>query len=105
MDEILEQQLIDKVTALEAQVAWLMGAVQWMQGAAAVPATGAVPAVAPTAPSGAPTDRWGHALNPGLMPDVLEMVAAGNKIGAIKRYRELTGGTLGDAKNAIDALG
>ncbi len=37
-------------------------------------------------------------------PQVVEMVGSGNKIGAIKRYRELTGVGLAEAKTAIDNL-
>jgi ribosomal protein L7/L12 len=37
-------------------------------------------------------------------PRILELVAAGNKIGAIKLYRELTGTGLAEAKTAIEAL-
>lgn len=37
-------------------------------------------------------------------PRIGEMVAAGNKIGAIKLYRELTGEGLKEAKDAVDEL-
>lgn len=37
-------------------------------------------------------------------PEVLAYMAAGQKINAIKRYRELTGFTLKEAKDAIDYL-
>ena len=37
-------------------------------------------------------------------PRIAEMVGSGNKIGAIKLYRELTGAGLAEAKTAIDAL-
>ena len=43
---------------------------------------------------------------PGQVPeDVLALVRQGNKIGAIKRYRELTGCDLASAKDAIDRVG
>jgi ribosomal protein L7/L12 len=41
---------------------------------------------------------------PGVPADVLELVRAGNTIAAIKRYRELTGAGLGEAKAAIEGL-
>lgn len=37
--------------------------------------------------------------------DVLALVRQGNKIGAIKRYRELTGADLASAKDFVDQLG
>ncbi|MFT3855432.1 MAG: hypothetical protein QM733_22270 [Ilumatobacteraceae bacterium] len=37
--------------------------------------------------------------------DVLALVRQGNKIAAIKRYRELTGADLASAKDTIDQLG
>lgn len=37
-------------------------------------------------------------------PRIVEMVGSGNKIGAIKLYRELTGAGLAEAKTAIDGL-
>lgn len=36
------------------------------------------------------------------MSEVLELVRAKKKIQAIKRYRELTGASLKDAKDAVD---
>jgi hypothetical protein len=44
-------------------------------------------------------------LEPGDVPaDVVSLVAAGKKIQAIKRYRQLTGASLGEAKTFIDGL-
>jgi ribosomal protein L7/L12 len=37
-------------------------------------------------------------------PRIVEMVGKGDKIGAIKLYRELTGVGLAEAKSAIDSL-
>jgi ribosomal protein L7/L12 len=37
-------------------------------------------------------------------PRIAELVSAGNKIGAIKLYRELTGAGLAEAKSAIEAM-
>ena len=37
-------------------------------------------------------------------PRIAEMVASGDKIGAIKLYRELTGVGLAEAKSAIDSM-
>jgi hypothetical protein len=39
-----------------------------------------------------------------ISADVIGLVAAGKKIRAIKRYRELTGASLRDAKAIIDSL-
>ncbi|WP_424643193.1 ribosomal protein L7/L12 [Embleya sp. AB8] len=43
-------------------------------------------------------------LDPSTMPDVMQAVRAGRKIQAIKLYRERTGLSLGEAKDAIDEL-
>ena len=37
--------------------------------------------------------------------DIVALVQAGNKLEAIKRYRELTGADLATAKQAVDQLG
>lgn len=37
--------------------------------------------------------------------EIVALVAAGNKLEAIKRYRELTGADLATAKQAVDQLG
>ena len=37
-------------------------------------------------------------------PRLIELIQAGNQIGAIKLYRELTGGGLKEAKDAVDEL-
>jgi uncharacterized glyoxalase superfamily protein PhnB len=42
--------------------------------------------------------------DPGLAPDVVELARAGNKLGAIKRYRELTGADLREARDVIESL-
>jgi ribosomal protein L7/L12 len=36
--------------------------------------------------------------------EVVELVRAGNAMGAIQRYRELTGCSLGEAKQVVDGL-
>ena len=41
----------------------------------------------------------------GIPADIVDLVRAGNKIEAIKRYRELTGVGLKEAKDAIDEIG
>lgn len=38
-------------------------------------------------------------------PEIQDLVAKGNEIQAVKRYRELTGVGLKEAKDAIDAAG
>jgi hypothetical protein len=40
----------------------------------------------------------------GLPADVLEMVKNGNRLGAIRRYRELTGADANDAAEAINRI-
>jgi ribosomal protein L7/L12 len=37
-------------------------------------------------------------------PEVVELAQSGKKIAAVKRYRELTGAGLQEAKEAVDAL-
>jgi ribosomal protein L7/L12 len=37
-------------------------------------------------------------------PEVLRLLGEGNLIGAIKRYRELTGAGLAEAKDAVERL-
>jgi ribosomal protein L7/L12 len=41
----------------------------------------------------------------GIPGDVLELALAGRKIEAIRRYRQLTGARLADAKAAVDSIG
>jgi ribosomal protein L7/L12 len=41
----------------------------------------------------------------GITAEIAQLAASGNKIAAIKAYREATGCDLATAKNAIDALG
>jgi ribosomal protein L7/L12 len=36
--------------------------------------------------------------------DVIELARAGNRLGAIKRYRELTGASLADAQAAVFSI-
>ena len=40
----------------------------------------------------------------GLPPDVVELARSGNALAAIKRYREITGASLAEAKDAIDRI-
>jgi ribosomal protein L7/L12 len=44
------------------------------------------------------------AAGPGIPADVVALAQAGRKIEAIKRYRELTGVDLREAKDAVDAI-
>jgi hypothetical protein len=53
------------------------------------------------APPANPADSPSTAI-PGMSPQVLAQLMAGNKIGAIKRYREEYGSGLKDAKDAVD---
>ncbi len=48
-----------------------------------------------------PTAQQGTTI-PGMSPQVLAQLQAGNKIGAIKRYREEYGSGLKEAKDAVD---
>jgi ribosomal protein L7/L12 len=43
--------------------------------------------------------------DPAADPEIQDLVAKGNKVQAIKRYRQLTGLGLAEAKDAIDAIG
>jgi ribosomal protein L7/L12 len=56
---------------------------------------GSVPALAASPPPSPPGDA---------MAEVRALAAAGNKLGAIKRYRELTGVGLKEAKDFVDGL-
>jgi len=40
----------------------------------------------------------------GAAPEVLELVEAGDRMGAIRKYRELTGADLDEARAAVEAL-
>jgi ribosomal protein L7/L12 len=44
----------------------------------------------------------GGALDPAADPEIQDLLAKGNEIQAVKRYRELTGLGLAEAKDAID---
>ena len=92
--------LRDRLTKLEAAVASLQGQVAALTGGA-VAAGGQAAAEAGGVPysgasSVAPTTEW--------MTEVRELVARGNKIQAIKVYREHTGLGLKESKDAIEAL-
>ena len=91
MDDLTANQLVARVATLEAQVAWLMQTMQNLSSAA------------PTA-GGAGTDRWGRPVDSGLSKEVVRLATSGNKIAAIKLYRELTGVGLREAKDAVDAI-
>jgi ribosomal protein L7/L12 len=51
---------------------------------------------------------WSAAMTPGadggVPPDVISLAQSGQKIEAIKRYRQLTGVGLAEAKDAVDRL-
>jgi ribosomal protein L7/L12 len=68
-----------------------------MAGAHACPYCG----VAFEGAEGAPPPR---PPTPNADPEVLRLIRGGNKIGAIKRYRELTGLGLKESKEAIDEI-
>ena len=60
-----------------------------------------IPFPAPGAPVAGPPPGWGGG-DPGLTPEVLQLARSGNMLEAIKRYRELTGVSLADAKHAVE---
>jgi hypothetical protein len=63
-----------------------------------------MPAAPPPYPASAPSDpsaASGTSI-PAMSPQVLAQLAAGNKIGAIKRYREEYGVGLKEAKDTVD---
>ena len=87
-DQVDLDHLKDRVAHLETAVASLQGQVAALTGGAV--AAGGVPS------SVAPTTDW--------MTEVRELVAGGNKIQAIKVYREHTGLGLKEAKDAVEGL-
>jgi large subunit ribosomal protein L7/L12 len=95
-DQVDLDGLKDRVAKLEAAVASLRGQVAALtDGAvAAAGSSGGVPYGG--ASSVAPTTEW--------MAEVRELVASGNKIEAIKVYREHTGLGLKEAKDAVEGL-
>ena len=93
-----DQNLLDhgrRLAALEAKVAQL----ERMLGASAADASAAAQEASGFAFASDSSDD--SALND---PRIAEMLASGNKIGAIKLYRELTGAGLAEAKTAIEAI-
>ena len=80
-----EEQLLQRIADLERRLDWLYLATG--HGYASSGGTGAV------AQSGS------------VSAAVLDLVRQGNKIGAIKQYREETGVGLREAKDMIDKLG
>ena len=84
-----------RIAALEARVQELerrLGAADADASAAAQEASGFK-----LASDGRPTD-------PATDPRIAELVGKGQKIEAIKLYRELTGAGLAEAKSAIDSM-
>ncbi len=88
--------LIVAIFGLRARVAALEAHVATMTVRAAVEAPGPR---APEARSGSVSQRESSP-----MGDVRALVRAGQKLNAIKRYRELTGLGLQEAKEAVDAM-
>ena len=89
-DQVDLDDLKSRVAKLELAVAQLQAQV----------AAGGVPYGAPT-PAGAAGQP---AAGPDWMSEVRDLVARGNKIEAIKVYRERTGLGLKEAKDAVEAL-
>ncbi len=54
---------------------------------------------------GAPVEQSGDSVPTDIVDEVMQLLSAGKKIDAIARYREATGTTLADAKEAVEALG
>lgn len=88
----LPPDVYPRIRALEAQVAQLMSHLGIAAPARPPPGWGAPGAVAAPGAMGMPAD-------------IVELVRRGDKIEAIKRYREITGVGLREAKDAIDAIG
>ena len=88
----LPPHLDARIRALEAQVAQLMSHLGLVAPVGPPPGWGA-----PGAPMAAPGAV-------GIPQDVVALARSGNKIEAIKRYREITGVGLREAKDAIDAI-
>ena len=55
--------------------------------------------------TGIPLPNFGAVANSGLSPEIQAEIAKGNKINAIKLYREATGCDLATAKKVIDSYG
>jgi len=89
----LPPDLYPRIRALEAQVAQLMAHL------------GLAAPVGPPPGWGAPGAVMAAPGAMGMPADVVELARRGDKIEAIKRYREITGVGLREAKDAIDALG
>jgi ribosomal protein L7/L12 len=82
-----DMQMIQRLAALEAQVLLLSQHV-------GVPC----PTFASTGP------QFGHTSPLDPLGEVAALAREGRKIDAIKRYRELTGADLGEAKRAVEAM-
>jgi ribosomal protein L7/L12 len=85
METNVEDQLLRRIAELERRLDWLYVAT----GHAAGQVGGQAAAVAGSG---------------GMSPAVMALVGQGNKIGAIKQYREETGSDLREARDAIDRL-
>ena len=91
-----EHQLIRRVADLEVQVDWLRQLVdQLYRQLDVVP-----PSYRPPALGGQAAPTW----PPPADDPIMVALARGNKIDAIKLYRERTGAGLKEAKDAVDAL-
>ncbi len=84
-----------RIAALEAQVAALSKRLAGADAAASAEAQEA---------SGFTFDGNPASVDAANDPRITELVGKGNKIEAIKLYRELTGTGLAEAKSAIDAM-
>ena len=56
----------------------------------------------PRGGAGAGAHREGEGLDPNDDPEIQDLLAKGNEAQATKRYRDLTGASLEEAKEAID---
>ena len=45
-----------------------------------------------------------HTPTEGVPADVVALAQSGDKIGAVQRYRELTGSSLGEAKDVVSTI-
>ena len=58
--------------------------------------------IAPRGGGGAGGEHEGAGLDPNDDPEIQDLLAKGNQVQATKRYQELTGAGLDEAKRAID---
>ena len=88
-----EEELSHRIADLELKVHYLVTLVDNLYAQLGV----AIPTADGIAPGGA-------AAGPPVDPQIQAAIASGQLIAAIKRYRELTGAGLKEAKDAVEAM-